>query len=226
MFKMRKFDLMVALYIFGVLCAELLGSKTFPILKVGNFQFVSGVAVFVMPLIFLLPDVVVEVYGRARARSMVYTGFVVICLLVAYSSLAIHLPPTKLFAARESAYDQIFGYSVRLAIASLSAFAISELLDILIFSKLRQALQRRALWLRSIVSNMVSHFSDSAIFLTLAFYSFDMSVKANAVFLLGLILPYWLLRSTLSVLETPLVYAGVWWLRRQPADDVRAETAP
>jgi uncharacterized PurR-regulated membrane protein YhhQ (DUF165 family) len=49
--------------------------------------------------------------------------------------------------------------------------------------------------------------------MTLAFYAFDRSLGSNFAFLTSLILPYWLLKCFMSVLETPFVYVGVKWLR-------------
>jgi uncharacterized integral membrane protein (TIGR00697 family) len=213
MINIKKFDLVISLYVFGVLCAEIMGTKTFPLLHIGSFQLNSSVAVFLMPLLFILPDIIVEVYGRARAQSVVFSGLLAVTLLIFFSLLATHLPPSHHFEQSEAAYDRIFGYTARIAVASITAFGISELLDVLIFSKLRQAMNTRALWLRNIVSNVVSQFADSTIFLTLAFYSLQLSISTNVSFLFGLILPYWLLRCALTVLETPLVYAGVWWLK-------------
>lgn len=218
--QIRKFDFVVGLYIFGVMFAEIMGAKTVPLARVGSFQLNTSVAIIVMPLLFLLPDIIVEVYGRRRAKSVVYTGIVVICLLVLVSSIATHLPPTPRFAATEPAYDTILGYSARLALASLSAFALSEMIDVVVFSCLRTILHKRSLWLRTIAANAVSQFSDSAIFLTIAFYSFHSGFGANASFLLGLLIPYWLLRIGLTVCETPLLYAGVWWLRRDSTPDM------
>jgi uncharacterized integral membrane protein (TIGR00697 family) len=212
----RKFDVIVALYIFGVLTAELLGSKTFAVGHLGSLHLSASVAIFVMPLLFTITDVVVEVYGRERARSIVWSGLLCAALLVAYTSLATHLPASGRFATSEPAYDKVFGSSARIAAASLVAFAASELLDVFIFAKLRQAMHKRALWFRNNASNFVSQFADSAVFLTLAFYSLQRGLGSNVSFLIGLLLPYWILRCVLSVVETPLVYAGVAWLRKKP----------
>lgn len=214
MFDVRKFDIIIALYIFGVMTAELMGAKTFPLFSIGGFHLNSSVAIFIMPLLFTLTDVVVEVHGRKRARSMVFSGLIVICLVILFSLLATHLPPSSRFASNEAAYDKVFKASTRIAAASLVAFAASELLDIFVFAKLRQLLHKRALWFRNNASNFVSQLADSTVFLFLAFYSFQHSAGSNISFLFGLILPYWLLRCGLSVLETPLVYLGVWWLRK------------
>src|SRR6266702_2725692 len=211
--KIQKFDLLVALYIFGVMVAELMGAKTFPIVHVGHFVVNASVAIFVKPLLFTAVDVIIEVHGKQRARSVVYAGLAMVALLVLYSALAVHLPASSHFKTSEPAYDAVFGASIRISLASLAAFASSELLDVLIFSKLRQRMHRRALWLRNNVANFISQFVDSAVFLTLAFWAAGLSFHANASFVVGLLIPYWLVRCTLSVFETPLVYLGVRWLR-------------
>ena len=51
--------------------------------------------------------------------------------------------------------------------------------------------------------------------MTLAFYSFSQGLGANTSFLMSLIIPYWLLKCSLSVIETPLVYIGVKWLKNE-----------
>jgi uncharacterized integral membrane protein (TIGR00697 family) len=211
--NIRKFDLVMALYVFGVMTAELMGSKTFPLTHFSWLHLNVTVSIFVLPLLFTLTDVVVEVYGRKRAQSMVLSGLIVVALLVLYSLLATHLPPSTRFAGTESAYDAIFSATAQIAIASLIAFATSELLDVLIFSKLRERLGKQDLWLRNNVSNFVSQLADSSIFIILAFYSFNQTFSSNMSFLIGLIIPYWLIRCVLSIIETPLVYLGVWWLK-------------
>jgi uncharacterized integral membrane protein (TIGR00697 family) len=213
MVNIRKMDLVVALYIFGVLTSEIFGGKTFPVTNFSWLHLNASVAIFVIPLIFTLSDVVVEVYGKARARSMVWSGLIMIALLMLFSLLATHLPASHRFAQSEPSYDKIFGTTARIAGASLTAFALSELLDIAVFSRLRERMHKKALWLRNNVSNFISQFADSTIFIFLAFYAFNHPFSSNINFLFSLIIPYWLLRCFLSVVETPLVYLGVWWLR-------------
>lgn len=213
MIKIRKFDLIIALYIFGVMVAEMMGAKTFSLFNFSWLHLNASVAIFVLPLLFTLTDVVVEVKGKERARSMVLSGLIVVALVLLFSLLATHLPPSQRFAATESAYDKVFGATARIAAASLTAFAVAELLDVAIFSKLRQKMHKKALWFRNNASNFISQLADSTVFIFLAFYSFSHSLGSNLMFLFGLIIPYWLLRCALSVMETPLVYLGVWWLK-------------
>ncbi|HEX3082502.1 MAG TPA: queuosine precursor transporter, partial [Candidatus Saccharimonadia bacterium] len=108
---------------------------------------------------------------------------------------------------------KVFGTTVRIAAASLTAFGLASLLDVMVFSRMREAMHKKALWLRNNVSNFVSQLFDTTIFITLAFYALDKPFNDNFSFLLGIIVPYWLLKCLMSVIETPLVYAGVAWLR-------------
>ncbi|MDB5161211.1 MAG: hypothetical protein JWO96_591 [Candidatus Saccharibacteria bacterium] len=225
MSNIRKMDLVVALYIFGVITAELMGSKTFQVTNFSWLHLNASVAIFVLPLLFTMVDGVVEVYGRARARSLVYCGLIVITLLILYAALATHLTPSHRYAPSESAFDKIFHSTIRIASASLIAFAASELLDVIIFAKLRQKLKGKALWLRNNVTNFVAQLADSAVFLTLAFYATTRPLGDNVSFLWSLLLPYWLLRCALSIAETPLIYGFVWWLRGSPNPKVKGGEA-
>jgi uncharacterized integral membrane protein (TIGR00697 family) len=211
--KIEKMDLLIAIYIFCVAVSELMGAKTFPVFDWGWVRLNASVAVFVIPLIFTINDVIVEVYGKERARSIVRSSLVVIFLILIYSLIVTNLPASKRFMSQESAYDAVFGLSARISAASLIAFALSDFLDIYIFSLIREKLGKKALWFRNNASNFISQFIDSAVFLILAFYALDQSLGSNMGFIVSLLIPYWLLRCVLSVLETPIVYLGVRWLK-------------
>lgn len=214
MFKIEKFDLLVSIYIFCIAVAELMGGKTFPLVKIFGYQLNASVAIFVIPLIFTINDVITEVFGRERTRSVIRSGLIVIGLIFLASVFFVSLPPSGRFLQSEKAYDMIFGLSARIAAASLTAFAIAEFLDVLVFVRIREALGKSRLWLRNNLSNFSAQFVDTVVFMTLAFYAFDRTFDSNLIFLVSLILPYWLLKCFMSILETPLVYLGVKWLKR------------
>lgn len=206
-------DLLISLYIACIAISELMGAKTFPLSIPGLPTLNASVAIFVLPLVFTINDVITEVYGKERTRSVVRSGLIVIAILLLFSLIATQLPASSRFMATEPAYDAIFGLSARIAAASLTAFAIAEFMDVLVFVKVREKLGSRALWLRNNISNIISQLLDTVIFMTLAFYSFNQPVASNVHFLLSIIVPYWLLKCSMSVIETPLVYWGVKWLK-------------
>lgn len=207
-------DLLVSLYIACILLAEVMGSKTVPLTTIADFHLNASVAILLLPLIFSINDVVTEVYGPERTRSIVRSGLYMIVLLVIFSAIAVHLPPSKRFEKTNPAYMTVFSNSIRFSLASLTAFALAEFSDVYIFTKLRKRLGKKALWFRNNVSNILAQLIDTVLFMTLAFYAFDKSFANNAAFLAGIIIPYWLLKCSMSVLVTPGVYWGVRWLKQ------------
>ncbi len=214
MFKVEKFDLLVAVYIFCIAASELMGAKTFPLVKILGYQLNASVAILILPLIYTINDMVVEVHGVERARSIVRSGLMVVLLILIFSLISTALPPSARFKFSEVHYDAIFGLSARIAAASLIAFIISEFTDILVFTKLKQKMGKGALWFRNNASNFISEGLDTVVFMFLAFYAFNKSFDANFAFLISLILPYWFLKCVMSIIETPFVYAGVRWLKK------------
>jgi queuosine precursor transporter len=212
---MQKLDLLISLYIGFLAIAELMGAKTFPLFKIGNYELATTTAIFVMPFIFTVNDVITEVYGPEKTRSIIRSGLIVVALFSLAAIFFTSLPPSKRFLVTEPAYDKIFLQSARISIASLIAFAVSEFTDVFIFVKIRKALGHKALWFRNNISNFVSQFCDTAIFMTLAFYATNKPLNDNFLFLSGIILPYWLVKCSMSIIETPLVYIGVKWLKRE-----------
>jgi len=193
--------------------SELMGGKTFPIFSIGSFTLNASVAIFLVPLVYLINDTITEVYGKPKAQSVVRSGLLMIVFLLLFSVLATALPASGLFAYANKAYGEIFSISIRISAASLIAFAIGEFSDVLVFYRIRQRLGKNKLWLRTNASNFLSEFLDTVIFFTLAFYSLSQPFGVNFSFLVGLIFPYWLLKCFLSIIETPLVYIVVHWLR-------------
>lgn len=215
MFGIRKFDLLVALYIFCIVTSELLGAKTVPLADFGWIRFNMSVAILTVPLVFTINDIITEVHGKERTRSVIRAGLVIVALTFAFAGLATWLPASPRFAAMEPHYDAVFTQSMRMSFASLMAFAIAEFTDLFIFVNIRKAMHGKALWLRNNASNFAAQFLDTVIFMALAFWAFDQSAGANVAFLTSLIIPYWLVKCAMSVLETPFVYWGVRWLEKE-----------
>ena len=213
MFKIQKLDFLISFYIACIAISELMSGKTFPLLNIGFIHLSASVAIIVVPLVYLINDTITEVYGKPKAQSVVRSGLLMIVFLLLFSILATALPASGMFVGSEKAYELIFGISIRISAASLIAFAIGEFADVLVFYRIRQRLGKSKLWLRTNASNFLSEFLDTVIFFTLAFYALNQPFAVNFSFLAGLVIPYWLLKCFLSIIETPLVYVAVNWLR-------------
>lgn len=214
-FAIEKMDFLIALYIFCIVVTELMGGKTMPLPSVFGFHLHASVAIFLVPIVYVINDAIIEVFGFARARSLVRSGIVMVFGVFLFSLLAVSLPSSVIFASTEKAYNTVFGISTRIAAASLTAFVLAEFVDLFVFSKLKQKMGKKALWLRNGVANVASEFFDTAVFMTLAFYAVGKPFGMNLAFLASLIIPYWLLKSVMALIETPLLYAVVAWLRKE-----------
>lgn len=213
--KIEKMDFLIAIYIFCIAVSEIMGAKTFPIANIFGFPINQTVSIFVFPLIFIINDIINEVYGPERTRSIIRASLVIILLIFLYSILVVSIPPSKRFLSSEGAYDQIFGLSARFSLASLIAFISSDFLDVYIFARMRKSLGKKGLWLRVNISNFISQFVDTTTFMVLAFWDLSQSFSGNFSFILSLLIPYWIIKCLISVVETPLVYWGVNWLRSE-----------
>lgn len=148
----QKLLILTGMYIFCILLAEIFGIKTIS-LGIGNIEigpiFIKelkvSVAIFLLPLIFSINDIIIEVWGKPVAKTIYRLGLGCIMGLVLFVWLATRLPSSELFIENESAYDLIFGQTLRIAIASVIAFGISDLLDIIVFSRLRKNINNLAL---------------------------------------------------------------------------------
>lgn len=212
--QIEKMDLLLSIYIFCIVVTELMGGKTTPLPILFGLRLHASVAIFLVPIVYGINGAVIEVFGFKRARSIVRSGIAMICGIFLFSLLAVALPPSFLFEANEKAYDTIFGLSARIAGASLTAFIVAELVDIFVFTKLKQRMGKKALWFRNGVANVLSEFFDTTVFLTLAFYALNKPFGVNLFFLISLIIPYWILKCLMAFVETPLVYIFVSWLNK------------
>ena len=208
-----KLLILAGLYVFCILLAEIFGIKTIPVGDSVSFGFgpISikelkvSVAIFLLPLIFSINDIIIEVWGKKTAKTLYRIGLGAIVGLALFSFFATRLPASQLFSGSEAAYDAVFSMTTRIAIASIIAFGISDLLDILIFARMRAKIT--SLGVRSNVSNILAQFIDTTLFVYLAFYT------GNHAMIWGIILPYWIFKCCMSVIVTPFVYLGVKWAK-------------
>jgi len=203
---LKKIFLLLAVYLTSLLAANTLGLKIMPFI----FGSHLSVGVFSFPVVFLMTDVVGEIYGKGVARFFVLAGFISTGLFIAYSFLSLAMPWSAEGEWARAGYEQIFGISARIAIASLIAFLIAEYQDVWSFFFFRQKFGTRFFWLRSNLSNLWSQLLDSVIFMIIAFAG----VYSTNV-LISIIITWWLYKVAMGILYTPLSYAALKLLKGQ-----------
>ena len=202
--KQRFFVYLTAIFVAALIVSDLIGGKYF---RVGGLDFSVGMIPF--PLTFLLTDIVNEFYGTEGARRITYVGLGVAVFVFIVINLAIVLPTSPESPMAGDQFKNVFGWSTRLYVASLTAYLIGQLLDIAIFFFLRRITGHRFLWLRSTGSTVVSQAVDSLV-VSFVFLSGSKSVG----FILRTARNGYLVKLVLAVGLTPLIYLGHGILRR------------
>jgi queuosine precursor transporter len=217
------------IFITNALVAEFSGVKMFSAEKLLGFlpahinlfggirlDFNMSVGVIIWPAVFILSDIVNEYFGKRGVRKLSY----ITAILVSYSFLAVlggtKLPPADFWLQVNSldslgrpfdinyAYSTIFRQGLGIIVGSISAFLLSQLVDVYTFHYLRRLTGHRKLWLRATGSTVVSQLVDSFVILTIAFY-FLGNWSLEQVFKVGIVQYFY--KVFLAIALTPVIYA-------------------
>ena len=215
----NKTNILSGIFVGSLIAANLIG------LKIGNFGiFHASVGILLFPILFLITDIIEEVYGKKKARELVFIGFISLTIVLIVTVIAVKMPHVSrsVMASEDlqGAYDTIFGTTIRIFIASIVAFLIAQLHDVWAFNFWKKKTKGKYLWLRNNLSTIVSQFLDTTLFYFIALYGVTLSSlfdPANSEFtveyLFTLIIPYWLIKVFFAILDTPFCYLGVRWLK-------------
>ena len=202
-----RFVLVSALFISILVSANIVAVKL-----ISAFGEVLPAAIIVFPLSYLLGDILTEVYGFKRARTVIWLGFLCNVIVVAVIWIAGTLPSASFWAENNEAYQTILGYAPRLLIASFVAYLAGELANSVILSRMKIATKGRFLWARTIGSTIVGQGLDSVLFISVAF-------AGEVPELWRLIWVQWLVKVSYEVLATPITYCAVGYLKRAEGTD-------
>lgn len=160
----RCFDLVSAAFV-AVLIISNIGSTK--VLCLGPFTFDGGTLLF--PVAYILGDIVTEVYGYARSRRVIWTGFAWLIVTAVLLAVIDALPAAADWPLQES-FHAILGQAPRIVLASLIAFFAGEFSNSYILARLKVFTAGRHLWLRTIGSTLIGEALDTVIFLFIAFW--------------------------------------------------------
>ncbi|MFO7849403.1 MAG: queuosine precursor transporter [Spirochaetia bacterium] len=180
----------------SVIIANIQVTKTVEIFGItatlGNIVYASS---------FLVTDILSENYGKRDAARAVGIGFFSLILFTLLMNLALFFEPAPGDFVHES-MGTIFGFLPRIVAASLAAYGLSQLHDVLAYHKWKKRLPgKRFIWIRNNMSTMISQLIDSLIFTSIAFWG----VFPREV-LIEILLTTYLLKWIVAVLDTPFIY--------------------
>jgi len=152
--------------------------------------------------IFLATDVLNEIYGKKEAKKAVFIGFAVMFVTVVIMQITILFIPNNNDWAMPH-LNSIFGFLPIVFLASVTAFIVSQLLDVYIFAKIKDKLpDNKFLWIRNNGSTLISQLIDTLIFVPIAFY-----YKSFPEIMI-LVLSTYVIKLLVALLDTPIIYAA------------------
>ena len=200
-----------ALFVGFFVAAEVLGGKLFRFTLMGigpddlglgdGTEFVATAGILAFPLTFVMTDIVNEYFGRPIVRLFTWIAIGVNLLLQPVIRAAIAVPAISFTAGVTDAdmqrgFQVAFGQTTNIVLASLTAFAIAQWLDVRVFTWLRHSTGGRFLWLRAQGSTVVSQLVDTIAVIYLAFVGIPLLTGGQP----------WSLSDAMSVSLTNYVY--------------------
>jgi queuosine precursor transporter len=225
--KQILFIVLCGIFITNALVAEIIGAKIFSLegvfgLKPAqidllgyklDFNLTAGVLNW--PIVFIISDIINEYFGVKGVKIISYLT----AALIAYAFLILYgatsLPPAQFWLDINSvdaqgkslninnAFSLILRQGMGIMLGSIIAFLFGQILDALIFRKLRQMTTNKFLWIRATGSTLVSQLIDSFVVLFIAFFVFGNWPFSQIIAVASVNYIY---KFIIAVLMTPFIY--------------------
>lgn len=242
----KLFIVLGGFFIANALLAEFIGIKIFSLenlfgftpldmtlfgVKGLGFNLTAGVLLW--PVVFVMTDIINEYYGKKGVRFLSWLAVFLIIYAFLVAFLAIHTPPnewwqsisgirddpTKSLPDMNLAFARIFGQGLWIIIGSIVAFLIGQLIDVIVFHKIRKITGEKRMWLRATGSTLVSQFIDSFVVLLIAFY---IGADWDLVRVLSIGVVNYTYKFGMAVILTPVIYWVHYLIERYLGHDMAA----
>jgi uncharacterized integral membrane protein (TIGR00697 family) len=210
MFKNRKdlvFVILAGIFITNAVMAELIGGK---LIQIGPF--VMSIGILPWPIVFLTTDLINDYFGKEGVKKLSYITAALIAYAFIVLFFAITIPAASgISPVTDEQFQAVFGQSMWIIVGSITAFLISQLIDVYIFSYFKKRTGNKKIWLRATGSTVVSQLFDSFIVLGIAFW---LPGKINTETYISSGLTGYTFKLGTAILLTPLIYLGHYWIRK------------
>ena len=245
----RLFLILGGFFIANALSAEFMGVKIFSLERTigiepvnwnimgGKWNFDLTAGVLLWPVVFIMTDIINEYYGSKGVKFLSWLGAVLIAYSFFMFAGSINLVPADWWPSSQTArgvadmnssFSGIFGQGLGIIIGSLSAFILSQILDVTIFHYIKKKTGEKRLWLRSTGSTLFSQLIDTFVVTSIAFYFYPMLVKGNGdpwpiKQLLMVCTGGYLYKFGVAILMTPVIYIVHEIIERYLGHELAAE---
>ncbi len=170
--------------------------------------FIADGGAFLFPLVYILGDVLSEVYGWKAARRAILLGFAM-AILAAVTFLVVQVSPAAEGWEFQSSFENILGFVPQIVLASVCGFLVGQLLNSYVLVRIKERTKEKYLWVRLIGSTVVGEFADTLVFCTIAFYG----ILTGAEFFNYVITGY-VYKTLLEVALLPITYPVIGWVKK------------
>ncbi len=204
----KYLGLITVLYVTFQLVSDVSAGK---IVQLGIFTVSATVLYF--PITYIFSDVLTEVYGYARARSVLWQVMLASVIAGIVYQIAVWLPAAAGFDATD-AYARVLGYVPRILIGGWIAVWTGAILNDYILAKMKVWMNGKHLWARTIGSTIVGEGANTILFYVIALYA----VIPNNL-LIASIISGWILKVLVEIVFTPVTYYVVAKLKKLEGED-------
>lgn len=195
-------------YVIAVFAALLLLSNIGAVKLIEFGPIITDGGAFLFPLVYIVGDVLSEVYGLKAARRAIFLAFA-LSILASLTFWAVQSAPPASGWENQAAFEAVLGFVPRIVLASVCGFLIGQLLNAYVLVKIKERTAEKALWFRLIGSTVVGEFADTLTFCTIAFYG----VITGGDFLNYVITGY-VYKTLLEVVLLPITYRVISLMKR------------
>jgi uncharacterized integral membrane protein (TIGR00697 family) len=204
----KYLGLITTLYIAFQLISDVTAGK---IVQLGIFTVSATVLYF--PITYIFSDILTEVYGYAKARSVIWQTLLASVLAGLIYQLVVWLPPSVGFDGAD-AYARVLGSVPRILIGGWIAVWVGGILNDYILAKMKILTKGKHLWMRIIGSTVVGEGANTFIFYTIALYG----ILPDNI-LIASILSGWFLKTLVEIVFTPITYYVIAKLKKIESED-------
>jgi len=208
---MKPYKYLDKIAVFFVVVLLLSNITAVKVIGIGSLILPASVILF--PLVYLLGDIITEVYGYARARRIIWFGFAA-SVLMSLVFIVVALLPAAPDWQFQQAYLNILGMTPRFVLASLLAYLVGQFLNSFVLSKMKTKMAGKNLWMRTLGSSVLGQAADTVLFIIIAFNG----LLPNA-FLPMMIVSQYVVRVGIEAMLTPITYVVVKFLKRTEQED-------
>jgi uncharacterized integral membrane protein (TIGR00697 family) len=187
-------------FVTNAILGEVTGGKLFTL-----GPFTMSIGVIPWPVVFIATDLINEYFGREGVRRLTWMtiGLIAYAFVVLY--LSMQVPAASFSPVTDLQFQAVFGQSLWIIAGSITAFALSQLVDVGVFWLVRHKTGGKHLWLRATGSTVVSQLIDSVVIIGIAFWLPGKVKTSEFLMVAGTNYSYKLL---IALGVTPLLYVG------------------